>query len=152
MNRYDPKSSLIWLLVGLGIILWSMITLEVGTLRQPGPAFVPLLSGIVISILAAIVFSQTRRKTKNITGESIYSEESLIKTLGTIGILIVYGLFLERLGFAVTTFLVFLFIFKKISGASWFIGILQSLIVTGSSYFLFGYLLKTQLPKSFLGF
>jgi glucan phosphoethanolaminetransferase (alkaline phosphatase superfamily) len=59
---------------------------------------------------------------------------------------------LERLGFIVTTFLVFLFIFKKVSGTSWFIGILESLIVTGSSYFIFGYLLKTPMPRGWLGF
>ena len=152
MNRYDPTSSFIWLLVGLGIILWSLMTLKVGTFRHPGPAFVPLFCGIVISILAAIVFFQAKRNTQKITGESIYSEGSLVKTLSTIGILIVYGLMLERLGFIVTTFLVFLFIFKKVAGTSWFIGILESLIVTGSSYFIFGYLLKTPMPRGWLGF
>jgi putative tricarboxylic transport membrane protein len=105
-----------------------------------------------MSILAAIVFFQAKRNTQKITGESIYSEGSLVKTLSTIGILIVYGLMLERLGFIVTTFLVFLFIFKKVSGTSWFIGILESLIVTGYSYFIFGYLLKTTMPRGWLGF
>jgi len=151
MNRYDPISSLIWFLVGLGIVLWSTLTMPIGTLTEPGPGFLPLFCGTVISILAIIVFFQAKRNTKEVTGESFYIEGSLIKIFSTIGILMVYALILERLGFNVTTFVVMLYIFKQIAGASWLTGILESSIVTGACYFIFGYLLKIPLPRGWLG-
>jgi hypothetical protein len=63
----------------------------------------------------------------------------------------VYALILERLGFNVTTFVVMLYIFKQIAGASWLTGILESSIVTGACYFIFGYLLKIPLPRGWVG-
>ena len=151
MNRYDPISSLIWFLVGLGIVLWSTLTLPIGTLTKPGPSFLPVFCGTVISILAIIVFFQSKRERKEVSGESFYAEGSLMNLFSTIGILIVYAFILERLGFIVTTFVVFLFIFKKVSRTSWFIGMVESLMVTGASYFIFGYLLKTPMPRGWLG-
>jgi putative tricarboxylic transport membrane protein len=151
MNRYDSITSLIWFLVGLGIIFWSSITLKIGTLRQPGGGVLPLFCGIVISILSIIVFFQSKVKTKEVSGESFFIIKSLIKILYTIGILIVYALVLERLGFIITTFIVMLFIFKQIARASYFIGILESLITTGICYYIFSILLKISLPRGWLG-
>lgn len=151
MNRYDSKSSLIWFLMGLGIIVWSSITLKFGTFSHPGPAFLPTFCGILISILATIVFFQTKRKKEKISGDPLYIRGSLFNVLGTIGILIVYGLILERFGFITTTFLIMLFIFKQIAKRAWFVSILESAIVTGACYFLFGYLLKIPFPRGWLG-
>lgn len=151
MNRYDSKSSFIWFVVGLGIIVWSSITLKFGTLRHPGPAFLPTFCGTIISGLAAIVFFQAQRKTEVITGENLYTKGSLFNILGTIGILIVYAFILERFGFIGTTFVVMLFIFKQVASESWFASIVESSIVTGACYFIFGYLLKIPLPRGWLG-
>lgn len=151
MNRYDPISSWIWFVVGLSILAWSTLTLPIGTLTKPGPGFLPVFCGVVICILAFIVFFQARGEKKEVTGESLYVEGSLIDLFSTIGILVVYALILERLGFIVTTFVVFFFIFKKVSRTSLFIGIVESLIVTGACYFVFGYLLKTPMPRGWLG-
>jgi putative tricarboxylic transport membrane protein len=151
MNRYDSITSLIWFLAGLVIVIWSTLTLPIGTLTQPGPCFLPLLCGILICGLASMVFFQAKRKTEETAGESFYARGSLINIFSTIGILIVYALILERAGFIITTFVVMFFIFKKLAGASWLIGIVESLVVTGACYLLFGYFLKLVLPRGFLG-
>jgi hypothetical protein len=48
--------------------------MPIGTLTEPGPGFLPLFCGTVISILAIIVFFQAKRNTKEVTGESFYIE------------------------------------------------------------------------------
>lgn len=151
MNRYDFITSLIWLFIGFSIILWSLLTLKVGTFRHPQGGFLPLFCGIVISLLATIVFIQTKGKAREASTESFLIKGSFSKTFSLIVILFVYAILLERLGFILTTFIVMLFIFKKVIGTSWFVGILQSSIVTLACYFLFGFLLKIPFPRGWLG-
>ncbi len=151
MNRHDPISSRIWFIAGLGILAWSVLTLRVGTLSKPGPGFFPIFCGVVICILASIVVYQARRNRKEVKGERLYEKSSLVDLISTVGILTGYALLLERLGFLVTTFIVLLFIFKKISKTPLFLGIVESLLATGACYFVFGYLLKTPVPKGWFG-
>jgi putative tricarboxylic transport membrane protein len=151
MNRYDSITSLLWLFVGLGIILWSLMTLKIGTFRHPEGGFLPLFCGIVIFILAIIILFEAKGKKKEVGGESFLIKGSLINLLSVILILVVYAFLLDHLGFILTTFVVMLFIFKQITRTSWFTGILQSSIVTGACYFLFGFLLKIPFPKGWLG-
>lgn len=151
MNRYDSITSLIWLLMSLVIVFWSLLTLKAGTFRHPEGGFLPLFCGLVILFLSIIVFFQAKGKTKKAEEESFWIKGSLINIFGVIVILVVYALFLERLGFIITTFGTMLFIFKQTIGTSWFIGILQSSIVTGACYFLFGFLLKIPFPRGWLG-
>lgn len=150
MNRYDSVSSVVWFVVGLGIISWSLLTLEVGTLRSPKGGWFPLVSGAMICILSMIVFIQAQRKKQEATGERLYEEGSGGAIFGTIGILIVYALALERLGFVVTTFLVMAFIFIRIARASWLAGVIESTITTGICYYVFHFLLRIPLPKGLL--
>jgi putative tricarboxylic transport membrane protein len=152
MNRYDSTSSLIWLLAALGITLWSSVTLRIGTLSHPGPGFLPLLCGITMVVLAIVVFYQAKTKEKGIEGESFWTRESLIRISLTVVTLLIYGICLEYLGFNLTTFIVMLLIFTEVAGTPWFIGIVESLIATGACYLIFGYFMKIQLPKGWLGF
>lgn len=151
MNRYDSVTSLIWFLVGMGIVLWSSVTLRIGTLTQPGPGFLPVLCGVCIAGLAPIIFFQAKGKKKE-GGEPLWTRGSLIHILVTIGMLLIYAFILEHLGFVVTTFILTLLILTQVAETSWVIGIVVSLIATGSCYFSFGYLMKVQLPKGWLGF
>ncbi len=151
MNRYDSKSSVIWFLVASAIIVWSSTTLKFGTFRHPGPAFLPTLCGVIILGLATIVFFQSKRKKKEISGERLLEKRSLFNILPTIGILIIYAFILERFGFILTTLVVMFFIFKQIARGTWFGSILESSIVTGACYLIFGYMLKISLPKGWLG-
>jgi K+-sensing histidine kinase KdpD len=102
--------------------------------------------------MAVIVFYQAKRKEREIEGERFWTKGSLIPIFSTVGILLIYAFFLEYLGFNLTTFIVMLLIFTQVAGISWFTGIVESFIVTGVCYLIFGYLMKIQLPKGWLGF
>ncbi len=156
MNRYDLLTSLIWLLVGVGIALWSLITLTVGSLKHPGPGFLPMLCGIFMACMAVIVFFQAgkvvKRTEKKGEKRSFLEDRSLIYIVLTVIILIAYAFLLELLGFKITTLVVLFLIFTFVANTTWLIGIIESSIATAVCYLLFGYLLKIQLPRGWFGF
>jgi len=137
--------------MGLIIVVWSTLTLGFGTIKNPGPAFLPTFCGSVICILSIIVFIQARRKTNLMRGASIFTKDSISIILSAIGILILYAFMLERMGFMGTTFLAMLLIFKRLARESWLVSILESSVVTGTCYLIFGYLLKIPLARGWLG-
>jgi len=152
MNRYDSLTSLVWFLVGTGIVIYTSLTLKIGTIKQPGTGFLPLLCGMCIAGLGLIVFFKSKGIRKKSSAESFWKKKPLFQILITIGILLGYAIFLERLGFILATFILMLLIITQVARTSWLIGFLESLIATGCCYLLFGYLLKIQLPKGWLGF
>jgi len=152
MNRYDSLTSVIWFLAGVGIALWSSMTLRVGTLKHPGSGFLPLLCGIFMACMAVIVFFQSPKKEKEVVKRSFFVDRSLINISILVIILLAYAFLLEHLGFNLTTFIVLFFIFTVVARTRWFIGMVESLIATAACYWLFGYLMKIQLPKGWLRF
>lgn len=152
MNRYDSITGLVGFAVGLGIILWSSITLKIGTVKHPGPAFLPLLCGSVTSFLGILVFLQAKRERGEVVEKRLWIRQSLYPIVATLGILVFYAIILEHLGFIVTTLILLLFVLICVARLSWFAGIIVSLISTGACYFIFDYLLKVRLPKGWLGF
>jgi putative tricarboxylic transport membrane protein len=151
MNRYDSITSVIWLLAALGMVFWSSLTLSMGTLRHPGPGFLPVLSGMIMAFLAIIVLLQAKRKKEQVTGDPFRTNGSLTRVLVMVGTLVVYALVLERLGFIVSTFFLMLLIVTQVARASWLTGMAESSIATGASYLLFGYFLRIPLPKGWFG-
>jgi len=152
MNRFDSVTAVVWFLVGLGIILWSSLTLELGTLKHPGSGFLPLLCGATMAFLAIIVFFQAKRMDKEVKRENFWTRGSLIPIFSIISLLLIYAFFLDYLGFKLTTFIVMLLILTQVAGIPWFMGIVESLIITGACYLTFDYLMRIQLPKGWLGF
>ncbi|MBI4588203.1 MAG: tripartite tricarboxylate transporter TctB family protein [Candidatus Rokubacteria bacterium] len=151
MKCHDFTTSLIWLLIGAGISAWSVAALDIGTLQHPGPGFLPTLCGVLIGGLALVVFAQARRRETGEAGGVFWSERSLPRVVATVLALVAYAFLLERAGFVLTTFLVMLVIFTHVARASWLAGILESSIVTGAFYWVFGHLLKIPLPRGWLG-
>lgn len=151
MNRYDSITGKAWLLVAIGIVVWSTTTLEMGTLRHPGPAFLPTLSGVFIASLAIVVLVQAKRNKGQKTGDPFWIKGSIFRIIVMIGILLSYAFVLEHLGFVASTFLLMLLIVTQVARASLLAGIIESSIATGGAYLLFGYLLSIPLPKGVLG-
>jgi DsbC/DsbD-like thiol-disulfide interchange protein len=62
-----------------------------------------------------------------------------------------YTLVFEIVGFAVATFLLFLFLLKTIDHAAWKSAFLISLAATVAGFFLFQVWLQVQLPEGWIG-
>jgi putative tricarboxylic transport membrane protein len=65
--------------------------------------------------------------------------------------LLLYGFFLESLGYILATFLLMFFFFRAIEPQKWVVVILGSVITSFITYFLFKVWLQVQLPAGVWG-
>jgi putative tricarboxylic transport membrane protein len=122
-----------------------------GSVANPGAGFLPLLVGATMFLLSVILFIQAYSKG-----------EAGIKTLWAKGgtgrvflillSLLFYGLFLEKLGFILMTFLLMGFLLVAIGKVRKSVVFLLSLISSLGCYGVFQLWLNVQLPKGIFGF
>jgi hypothetical protein len=152
MNRYDRISSLILALVSLMIVIGSL-SYPFGSWAKPGPAFLPLGCGAIMFFLSLNTFFQSIRREKKIGGaihenrDSPFLTSRWPKLVWAIGILFFYYLFLEILGFVLTTFIFMVLLLKAVESTRWRTVLLEAFLATFVSYALFELWLKVQLPK-----
>jgi putative tricarboxylic transport membrane protein len=152
MKKYDQMSSGIWLLFAIYICVES-IRLPLGSFRDPGPGFLPLLVGILLGALSLISFFQARTGKSPESSEPWYPRKRWKNLIWVLGALLAYAGILDALGFLVSTFLLLIFLFRSsLEPRSWPWAIGGSLIASVSCYVVFELWLRTQLPKGFLGF
>jgi len=150
MKKYDQMSSLLWLALAFYIGIESL-RLPLGSWRDPGPGFLPLGAGIGLAILSLTVFSQARFRTEGRTRKGWYSQERWKSLLVILGVLFGYALFLDFLGFLVSTFLLLVMLFRFVEPQRWIVAIGGSALASIASYIVFEVWLKTQLPKGIFG-
>jgi putative tricarboxylic transport membrane protein len=152
MKRYDQISSLIWFLLAVYICVES-IQLPLGSWRDPGPGFLPLLVGLILAGLSIICFIQAWMAESADQKASWYSREKWKKLIGVLLALSAYALVLDHLGFLMSTFLLLIFLFRfGMEPQRWVWAIGGSGIASVSCYVVFELWLRTQLPKGILGF
>ncbi len=152
MKRYDEISSLIWFLFAIYICVES-IRLPLGSWRDPGPGFLPLLVGLFLAGLSIICFMQARMGESTEQKASWYSRERWKNLIWVLLALFAYALVLDYLGFLMSTFLLLIFLFRfGMEPQKWFWAIGGSVIASVSCYVVFELWLQTQLPKGILGF
>lgn len=151
---HDKRSKIfegiLWLGIGL-FICFLAFGFEIGSFNSPGPGFLPFLTGIFISIMGLIIIiSQTFLKKKNLKTEM---ENSLLRVspsprfLYTISILLVYIIFIEPLGFILSTSLVMFCLFFDFEKKNYIGSLLFSFLTSFLSYLIFEIWLRCQLPK-----
>ena len=151
MNN-DQVSSGIWFFIGVTICLASL-QYRIGTLSSPGSGFMPLLSGLAIGFFSIVGFIHaTIRKNRGEIWTSILRAVRWEKALIIIISLFAYGFLMETIGFFLCTFLFIGFLFRVIVPHRWLWVSGGSLLISVASYIVFEVLLRTQMPKGFLGF
>ena len=144
----DFKSGIFFFLLSVVVGLFS-IKIGLGTFSKPGPGFVPFGSALFLMVLSffSILLAWV--------GKSEGNWEMGIKWgnfLFVMGAMAAYGFLLNRIGFHFSTFLFVTFLIKFIGPRGWKKAIVAGVIASACSYFLFETLLKSQLPRTFLGF
>ena len=150
MRRHDLLSSIIFFCVGLFIVFYAP-QFGIGSLHKPGTGFMPFLTGLIICILAAIIFVQALldRSSKI---EKIWAGVKFQKLIFSILMLITYGLLLKGFGFIIDSFFLILFLTHYMGSQSWKKSFLCGGLTSILCYLLFEVWLKSQLPKGILGF
>jgi putative tricarboxylic transport membrane protein len=148
MSR-EEGSSLVWL--GLAIVSCiGSLRLSFGSLQNPGPGFLPFIAGLIMGVLAAIVYFQARRVAVSAkeTRTPLWTNlDGLKKVVITTLALLVYGVGMNYLGFLISTFIFLVFLLRTIEPQRWGLVILEALLSSGVAYFVFEIWLHAQLPK-----
>jgi hypothetical protein len=125
------------------------VRLSLGSLRNPGPGFLPFLTGAILAVLALVDHLQSRRASSPEKGtRPIWADRNKgFKMVLTVIALLAYAVGMEYLGFLLNTFIFIGFLLRVIEPKRWSIVILGSLLTAVLSYCIFELWLQTQLPK-----
>ena len=124
----------------------------IGSLANPGDGFFPFVMGFALVILSVGQVLPTIR-SKKILGEkaSFWSEKgSKVRVAYATGANLVYAIIFEQIGFAVATFVLFIFLLKVIDPMKWGRALLTSFLITLGGFLLFQVCLKAQLPEGWI--
>lgn len=148
MKPFDLYGGLFWLIVALFVSGASVLKFGLGDFHSPGPGFFPFLVGMLLLVLSiAMITGAVKERTKDSAWEWPAFPGKIFMTLL---VLFVFALSLERLGYVVGSFLLFLYLFKFPAGKRWASSLVLSILVAAITYYFFGVLLKTQFPKGIL--
>ena len=153
MARNDWASNLALLLLG-GAFAIASLQLNFGTVHRPGPGFLPFwtASGLILvagfSLARALVEFQRRKSAQ---GERLF-DSSVLNVIATVVILAAYAIGLEWLGYNLSTFALFIFLFKVSGFRRWLNTLIAAFLTTSLSYLFFGSWLGVRFPKGFLAF
>jgi putative tricarboxylic transport membrane protein len=129
-------------------VIWESRSLPLGTLRQPGPAFIPALLALLLLVLGASVMLSGGRARP-------YSSIDWSEWRHALAILAVslFSLFaIERLGYRLTVMLFLLFLVRVMEKRGWTLSLAFAVTLAFGSFFLFHDVLRVPLPQGPFGF
>lgn len=154
MASSDRISGIICLIFSLLAAIESY-RLGIGTPNSPQSGLFPLAVSIALAVLSAALFLSTIKRKPNLNKkiESItFNRQALPKTILVVLSLFFYALFLEALGFILTTIIQTGFLLGTIGTLKKHIVIILAISIAVVAYVTFDVFLSVQLPKGFLGF
>ncbi|MGI6226546.1 MAG: tripartite tricarboxylate transporter TctB family protein [Peptococcales bacterium] len=142
------------LMVACLIYLYSTVSsLPLGTIKSPGPGFVPLLIGSGAFVLSAFLFAASLKsitvnaKTSTVdkakeNSNNILMTDSFKKIMLFIVIMVIYIYLFDMVNFFINTFVMMVLLAKLFSLEGWIKPILMSGGFVGSVYIIFTKLFK----------
>jgi hypothetical protein len=148
-KKPDFRSAIFFICLSLAVCIVAL-RLRVGSVSFPGPGFMPLVAGVFLFFLSSlllltVVFSKEAKEGWN-TGISIRN------VIMIIGGMWVYAYLLERIGFVFVTFAFVTLLLRFVDPQSWTKSLFGGAAASVAAYLLFETILKTNLPRTFLGF
>lgn len=148
-RKPDGRSGVFFFFFGLIVCLFS-IHLGPGKLSAPGPGFLPLTAGILLVFLSfLLLLSQLFSRKAGGIWETRIAIRNVILVIGGMW---AYAFLLPRIGFVFVTFIFLTMIIRFVDPQSWAKSLIAGAAGTALSFLLFDTLLKTNLPRTFLGF
>lgn len=149
MSRYNRKSGIVLLFISV-LLSYGAVRLGIGVLRNPGAGFLPLIAGLIIGVLSIpLVFGRSGPSTS----PSPPAEPFFTSRAGLfLAVLVLFGVFVERAGFLVCTFLGVIIMLRANGMRRYLYLFLTSTLICVSIFFLFDKILGVRLPWGILGF
>jgi hypothetical protein len=148
LPRSDRYAALFFIALSLFVCQQATV-IGVGSLRRPGPGLLALGAGAGIGLLALAVFIRTfLSKPEADVG---LDEKSIRrgKFFLICASLFVYAALISWLGFALSTFLFVLFLFRTVQTERWWRSLVKALLITVGNYLVFVVWLGIRLPGGF---
>jgi putative tricarboxylic transport membrane protein len=142
-KTFDRYSSLIFLVVGLAFILESRKISDSAYGSNVGPDIFPLGLGILLILLSLRLFYETFHYQAKEGDRRVLDNKSFLIILLSA---ILYGLFLETVGYVITTFLFLIIGFQVMERGGWWKTLLIAGCFSFGVYYLFVEVLNGTLP------
>ena len=130
------------------LVIWQSGTLPLGTFRQPGPAYIPILLASFLLFFGSLLAVTSRHAP---TLSSIQWREWRHAAV-ILAACVFAGFGLERLGYRFTVLLILFCLLKIVEKRGWFLSSSLSFALAFGSFFLFHTLLRVPLPQGPFGF
>lgn len=147
MLTTDRASGIVLVLFAL-LVIWESRLLPLGNLRQPGPAFIPILLALLL-VLCGILLVLTSGRARSLSSIR-WSEWRHTLAIAAVSFGSVFAL--ERLGYRLTVLLILLFLYQLVEKRGWVMSLALSWGLAFGSFFLFHSLLRVPLPLGPFGF
>jgi putative tricarboxylic transport membrane protein len=139
---------LFWLAIG-AFVLWAGRDMGLGRLNEPGPGFAFYWIGILMSALALGVIGQALL-SGGPTLASLWAGTRWRKVLVIIGLLLIYGVGFEAIGFIPCTLALLLALMWFVDPVDWRLALLVAVVATFGVWAALTKWLKIQLPAGAL--
>ena len=139
---------LFWLAIG-GFVIWSGRDLGLGQLSEPGPGFAVFWIGILMCGLALAVVGQAV-VSGGPTLASLWAGTRWRKVAVVVGLLIVYGVGFQALGFIPCTLALLLVLMTFIDPVDWRLALIIAFVATFGVWAALTKWLLIQLPAGLL--
>lgn len=152
MKRNDSIGGLFFLAVGILFAVYSQ-SVDIGTMEEPGPGFLPLWAGVLLGIMSIALLGKTFFQKKYEAGEPFFPEKDSWKRVTmVVASLLAYNFLLQHLGFILITFLFVAFLVKSVFPQTWLRTFVTAALSTAGAQLIFVNLLEINFPKGLLGF
>jgi hypothetical protein len=142
------RASAIALIIFALLVIWESRQLPLGTLRQPGPAFIPILLALLLLMFAVfLVLTSSRAPSLSSVTWTEWRHALAILAASLFSVFAI-----ERLGYRLTVLLVLGFLVKLLEQRSWIVSLSFAFTLSFGSFFLFYTVLRVPLPQGPFGF
>jgi uncharacterized protein YhhL (DUF1145 family) len=142
------RASAIALIIFALLVIWESRQLPLGTFRQPGPAFIPILLALLL-LMFAVFLVLTSSRAPSLSSISWTEWRHALAILAA-SLFSVFAI--ERLGYRLTVLLVLGFLVKLLEQRSWIVSLSFAFTLSFGSFFFFYTVLRVPLPQGPFGF
>jgi hypothetical protein len=130
------------------LVVWESRSLPLGTFRQPGPAYFPIILATVLLIFGFCIVV-TARNAPALSSISWTERSHALAILAACS----FAVFaIERLGYRLTVLLILTFLVKFVEKRGWVLSLTFAFSLAFGSFFLFYTILRVPLPQGPMGF
>jgi putative tricarboxylic transport membrane protein len=137
------------ILVSIWIIVDSY-KLTIGSLKDPGPGYLPFFAGLLMLIFVLVNLKKTFLSSTK-ADWAISSYKNLMRVVSTLAVAIITAVFFENLGFFVMGVFFLIMLMKVVNNEKWVRTLMITIFAMVMSYLIFIYILDVQLPSGPFG-